>query len=685
MAGKITVWTPTQAKKELSKRLQHSTDHRRYTEYSWETNERSIYYARGPYKSPRGASSSDSNYTFGNTDVDNSDSDVAVGYAFKNLRFLHAQMSANPPAVVVRPTSNDQDDRRKADAADRLSRYAIRQYKMQEWVDKTTLNTLLYGTGFLKITWDEDCGDILEMDEESGELLMEGDIKLTAPSPWDLYIDPDAETWEEARYLFERVVMPMEEAKYKWPEYSEVLQKASLKDSGNYSVLGNYSQLSDQKYEAVQVYQYWERGLPQNGYVGRFCWMTADGTVLGEVGPNPFRFTSAGSVSRIQEDDRLTDEQKEMKIKRLPRRAQFPYHILTDIDVPDKIWGKSFIDYISGLQELLTRLDTSTLDNVQAHSVARLVIPEGAEVMDDSITNSPWDIVKITGNQGPWFTSPPSPMPESSQLRDRLKQGIDDVSGVNESMFGQQSREQSGFSMQYATNQGNMIRRRVFNKYAMFVEDVYRSYFNLIRQHWDVPRTIHVLGKEKAFLAVDLQGADIDGGWDITVEYGTSLSLDPMTRRQEVMSMQPMFEKAGVPARVSLQMLKLNELEGMYDLIQLADDRQREYFEEIIATESYLPPEPMEDHQNMIAYALRYFMTVEFKYLDPEMKELLRQHIRERSQLAASEAQGLQGGVGAGPQPPGPPPQGPAGPLPEDAGMSGEQAGPQVGTEIVNQ
>ena len=43
---------------------------------------------------------------------------------------------------------------------------------------------------------------------------------------------------------------------------------------------------------------------------------------------------------------------------------------------------------------------------------------------------------------------------------------------VNESMFGQSSRETAGFTMQYATNQGNVIRRRLFNKYVLLTEAV---------------------------------------------------------------------------------------------------------------------------------------------------------------------------------------------------------------------
>ena len=147
--------------------------------------------------------------------------------------------------------------------------------------------------------------------------------------------------------------------------------------------------------------------------------------------------------------------------------------------------------------------------------------------------------------------------------------------------------------------------------------------------------------------------------------------------------MQPMFEKAGVPARVSLKMLKLNELEGMYDLLQLAEDRQREYFEEIIATGGYIKPEPMEDHPNMIAYALQYFMTVEFKYLDPEIKQLLRQHTTERAQMAAQEAAGPAGAAPGGP--PGPAPGGPGGPLPVGAGMTGQQADVMEAAPVTNQ
>jgi len=634
---KIIVWDEQQSRVELSKRLRYSRESRKSLENRWEQNERTIY-SSGVGTSPRTNYSFESDMDLGLSDIDNSNSDLQISYAFKNLRFLHAQMSANPPTVVIRPTSNDQDDRKKADAADRLVRYALRQYRMQEKVDRSSLNCLLYGTGIMRMVWDPHKGDLLEMDEETGEMLLEGDIDIRTPSPWNLFIDPDAESTEDIRYLYERIYIPYEEAlQLVGVQFEEELKKALVNKAPHGGTEQPRSTLESDKYDVVELFEYWETGLPTNGYLGRHCLCTRDGIPLTQVGPNPHRFVSAGAVRKVELNERLTDEQKEMKISKLPKKARLPYSFFTDIDVPNSIWGKSFLEYISTIQDTINRLDSVTLDSIQAHGVPRLILPEGAEIADDSITNSPWDVVKITGTQPPHFMEPMPTPAIIPQYRDQLKLGIDDMSGVNESMFGQQSREQSGYSMQYATNQGNMIRRRLFNKYVLFVEEVYRTYLDLIRKHWETPKVVSVLGKEKALEAVEVKGADIDGGFDLTVEYGQSLSLDPMTRREEIMALQPLFEKAGVPVRVTLKMMKLNELEGMYDMMQLAEDRQSEIFEEMIANETYIEPDDLQDHENMIAYGLQFFMTTEFKYLEPELQELCKQHIRDRTALAAQE------------------------------------------------
>lgn len=670
-------WTPAQAREKLKRRLSNCLDFAQTRLHrQWEVNERTVYNADGS-SAPLGG---DSGASGGNVAGDGGADDVEVSpsagtnYSFKNLRFIHAQMSANPPATIPRPATSDPEDRRRARAADRVMRFALRQYGLQEKFDQSNLNCLVYGTGILKTVWDSARGDIVGCNKKTGALILEGDIAVKSISPWKVMFDPDAESWEEVRYAFEQITMSYEEALHRWPGKRKLLDgilsergEGDMMPEANGVVYASSFLNSNQapKYESITVYEYWEKGMPSNAMLGRYAVCLPDGRLLQAPKPNPFSFAPPPSASDLAKARRTGRPPR-----RIPPTARLPYHIITDVDVPNRVWGKSFVEFEAPLQELLNRLDTVMLENLQAHGVARLLLPPGVEIAEGSVTNSPYDIVRLTSESGsqaePKFMEPMPLPPSLSELRAQTKMGIDDMAGVNESMFGQQSREQSGFSMQYATNQGNVIRRRLFNKYVIQVESVYRGILDLARKHWRDERTIQVLGREKAFEVIDLRGADIDGGYDLVVEYGTSLSLDPMTRRQEIMALIPLLEKAEVPPRVILGMMKLGELDVVDDMILMADDRQREIFEEMFATGSLIQPEEFQDHDNMLAYGLRFVMTSEFKYLEPDEKMLVREHIRARAAQAAAEKQPKQPGPGT----PGPAPgmqQVPGAPAPESA------------------
>lgn len=648
MALKIQPWTDAVTKQEVLKRFRHASQARKRLEDRWDANEVSVY----GFDAVSGSSllvdtMGNPLSTASGTDPDDSGSRINVSYTFKNLRFIHSQLSANPPAVAMRPTSSDQEDGRKADAADRAVRYAVRKYQMQENTDQLSLGTLVYGTAAMKTVWDSTKGDILDFDEATGEMTLEGDIALSNPHTRNLFLDPDARNQAQLKWVIERVYMDYDEAIARWPKKAELLKNSKVAPDPYTSS----TKQREEHYNTVELYEYWETGLPQNAYMGRFCVTIKEGDVIEPCRPSPFRFPKAGSIAKIMGSD-LPDEIKQKKIDKLPQMARLPYHIFTDVDVPNAVWGKSALEYAAQLQETLSQIDSAYIDNVRAHGVARLIVDQTAEVSID-MSNSPWDVTKIDTNKPPYFMSVPQLMPEMTASRNNMIQGINDVFGVNDAMMGQQQREQSGASMQYATNQGNMIRRRLFNKYVIVVESIYKAILDLMRKHWTIERMISVLGKEKALESIALKGADIDGGYDVVAEYGVTLSLDPMTRREEILQLQPLFEKAGVPTRTTMKMMKLNELEGMYDALGMAEDRQREYFDEMIATQVLIQPEEMQDHENMIAWAMDYFMSAEFKYLDDTSKSLCREHTKLRLQMAATEK---SGGLSAQPQAPGPAP-----------------------------
>ena len=640
-------WTnEDQIKKELAKRLQFSRQARARYEKQWEENERTVYATRSS-----GIQNSDVSLSF-STDgeaaayqQDMTQADISINRTMKNLRFIHSQMSANPPTVIPKPTSADPQDRYAADAADRLVRYGIRHYQMAERKDQLNLETLIYGSGFAKCFFNTMKGEISDYDPETEEVVMSGDFEFTVPSVWKIYPDADATTWEEVSYVFEEIDLRYEEAVYLFPDKLEVLER--VRQKGYETDIEEYQSTSSAvankyRYDSVKCYQYWETGTPMNGMQGRYCWCLEDGTQLTALTVSPHRFT-----------------QKLKGGKPGPTRAYLPYKILTDIDVPGTYWGMSVVAYASAMQDAKNRVDTVMLDILQAHGVARIIMPESAEIADESITNSTWDVIKYTGSIPPSFMEP-VPMPSAlPNIGDRMERGIDDVFGINDAVMGNMQRETSGFSLQYATQQSNMIRKRLFNKDIAVVEWVYKTYLQIVAENWKETRTIKVLGKEKAFESMNISGADIASGFDLVVEYGASLSLDPMTRREEILQMMPLFQQAGVQPRKMLQLLKLNELENAYDHIELAETRQREIFEEMRIKGIYIEPDELDDHINMLAFSYIYIMTAEFKYLNPVHKEMIKKHIKAREEMQATK-------TAAAAPPPGmpgmPPPPGAGGP-----------------------
>lgn len=660
---KIVSWSDNQAKAELFKRLSYAQNIRTRLERDWNETENILYNTRSSPNQGDINITYDTAAAIGTSEIDQSNSDYAINYTYKNYRFLCSQLAANPPAVIARPQSSDMADRSKADAADRLVRFFRTQYKLQEIFELAINNCQGYGTAIVKTIWDVEEGEPLDFDAETGEVLMTGDFSIVNVSPWHFYIDPDASTWDEVKWVYERVMMPYEEACYRFPDKKELLEKFRVRERRD-DDRGNTSSLSKNYYDTVEMYQYWEKGMAHNGFVGRMCWCAKDGSLITPVRPNPFRFAPP-------KDKGLDLPEAEYEAKKdALSKAYLPYSVFTDGDIPGHVWGKATVLYSTPLQDLHNRLYNTVISCVQAHGIPRLILPEGTDIGEESITNSPWDVIRITGNQQPAFMEA-MPLPAAvSELVTLTKQGIDDMNGVNDSMFGKQQREQSGFSMQYATNQGNMIRQRVFNKYRLFTEAIYKSLLNLTRKHWTEERTIYVLGKEKAFESMDISGADIDGGFDLVLEYGNSLSIDPAARREEIITLLPLFKEAGVDTRTILGFLKLNELDSAYDRVTMAADRQREIFSEMIEKNIYIPPRELQDQHNMLAYAYDYLMTAEYKYTAEEHKALIERHIKEREQLAAQAPQA--GGAPAGA--PGPAPQ-PGAAAPEPLKNTGVQSG----------
>lgn len=624
----VKSWSPDEARGILARRLELAKKHRKENfEAGWESNE-SLLFRPGGDSSLKPTLSYSSMAEVFQAQANTPNSSIHVPRVAQNLRFLHSQMSANPPSVIPQPTSNELTDRRATEAADDVIKYGRYTYKLQEYLDLVSLSTLTYGTGFVKSYHDPHAGEVLRFDPDSGEIEMHGDYKCRPMLIWDIWFDRDPNFWEDVRYVFERKLIPYEQACSIWPEYAEAFanflvdaQNHPSKISSNHNMGGsNGNQRSTNELEnsMVEVYEYTEKGLPENGMAGRRCFHLEDGTLLGKMTRNPHP------------------------------KGMLPYGILTDIDVPGEIYGRTTVDYALRLAQVVDTLDNMTMNNIDLHGSVKLVVFGGADSNEEDYSNNPVDIITVDGTHAhaPYQLKPASVSSDVYNLRAQMIDAIDGVMGVTEALKGQVNRELSGFANQTAINAANMVRHRLFNKYTALVEFVYKTYLMSVVDNWRTARKLEILGTEDAPTIRYLEGADIASGYVVQVEYGVNFSLDPAMRREEIMQAREVLKEAGVNPKKIVQMLRYNEIDGLFDAAEVARKRQLEIFERAIEKYEKTGQVDIEPanvmrkayHLEMAEAGLEFTMTRDFLELAAELREAIYAHLDDREKLAAETA-----------------------------------------------
>lgn len=617
---------------------------------------------------------------------------IEVAYAFRNLRLIHSHMSSNPPVATARAQSTDLEDRRAAKAAQHVMRWFLQKLGLHNVNDLSNLDTLTVGTGVTRTGYNPDGGEPLKFDPKTCEMETDGAIEIERVPIDNFWVDANAKSDTEIRHTFELRQFTGEEIRSRWPEKWGLIRKVAAHKSNSSvnasTTMGTETEVYNPEAEPLyDLYWYFEPGFPENGFLGRFVIHAEDGTLIEGPDINPNLSYPPPPLA-----ERRRAAAKGKKLKRRPPTAYLPYQITTDIDVPDRFWGRSALYYVAPAQRLMTNLDSATLEAVKAHGVLRLMLPAGAKLSKEALSNTSVEAIQMeedstNPNADIKFIAPgglPQAMPE---LRGLMRQGIDDMWGVNENMFGNQSREQSAVNMQYAVNQGVMVRRRLFNKSIRTVQNQYKALLSLAIQHWDTPRALAVLGEEKAYSVEEFMNMDLYCGYEIDVEYGTHLPLDPMARRDELLKYMPIFEKAGIATRSLASAIGMADLEYVQEIGDLSRDRAEEAVDAIITKGIQVPAaSKYQDHEGMLAYLLEYVNTSSFDRLPAERRALIDDHIAMRTQLAAETrtAAGAGGAPAPAPAPGGATPEqlGAAGAAPDLAAAAGGMAPAQSPPEV---
>lgn len=123
-----------------------------------------------------------------------------------------ARFSRISPVLSVRPRTDDEDDVRGAKTSEKILQSVFEKAGISDVVRKVTVWSETCGSGFYKVIWRENGGE--KVGESDGESVYEGDVSITAVSPFEIF--PDnlfAEKVQDCFSIIQARAMPVREIK----------------------------------------------------------------------------------------------------------------------------------------------------------------------------------------------------------------------------------------------------------------------------------------------------------------------------------------------------------------------------------------------------------------------------------------------------------------------------------------
>jgi hypothetical protein len=339
--------------------------------------------------------------------------------------------------------------------------------------------------------------------------------------------------------------------------------------------------------------------------------------------------------------------------------------------------------YAHQCQKSIDMLMSLFLDNTSLFGGVRMMQAEGS-MNEDSIDNN---IAKVdyynaaTGQKPEYFR----PVPVTSDVwrgYTLMKTSIDSLYGMNEFSQGQIPRELSSFAVQLALEMDDKYRIRLFNKKKQYLKDLYLQGIELTQQFMMADRRLSITGIEGWKDSEYLASSTAHGDYEILVDYGQYIPIDPAARKQQVLE----FLKSGFYEKAGGNMTKIAKLMVDGSMLDVKDDFERAVKIQERETDKIISGQDVQvqkwDKDESHILAIDDFTNTEtFRSLDPQIQEAIWAHGQAHTDaLAQKMAQGGGGSPGGGAPAAGGPqaPAGgvpPAGPTAGGAGMPPSPAG----------
>lgn len=334
----------------------------------------------------------------------------------------------------------------------------------------------------------------------------------------DVYVDPDATSIRNARWVAQKIVKPLEAVQSN-PKYKQKARFNAVPDAHDNTYGKGLDKRTPADAKRVTCWEFYDLVL---GTMSVFCEGGDDGFLVDPVG-QPYDFGH-------------------------------PFVFFTDYDVPDQFYGMGELEALEPLQHELNMTRTAMFNDRKAFSRAHLYNPKAFDDQGRRELTSPADNRMIPVINGVPFDQAVAPLPgqtpnpqlyQDSQI---IEGDITNVTGINDYERGASSNvRRTATEASVIQDAANSRAADKMAKVETFISDIARRVVQLMQQYQTGERVARVVGSNAAPLWVSYPPEWIEGEYDFEVVAGSTQPKNATAKRQIAQQMMQVLGPLMVP------------------------------------------------------------------------------------------------------------------------------------------
>ena len=528
---------------------------------------------------------------------------IAVNLAFSTVNVIAPSVAVNYPKIVVQATKEENVDR--AVFVEAIINYMWKHHNFRDPFRHAVKDFLIFGHGWLKVGWkfleqpqlvseieresliDQAFTEVADFAATSPELAADlptvEDIYANIPqtimrvvedqpfveriSPFDVYVDPQATTLEEASWIAQRLVRPLEEAK----------NDNRYKPSARKRLSNNYVPDVD-KEEINDKAQY----LPEQVVIWEYYDMKANTLSVYADGADEFLIDPVA----------------------MPYAYGQPFVMVRNYDVPDQFYPIGDLESIESLQLELDKTRSQLMNDRKRYARKwlyheRSFGPEGREALESEDDGR---MVPVVDENKP-LSEVVVPMPQIPMSADMynysaiIEDDINTVSGISE--YARGAMPEIRRTATEASIIADAQNARAADKLAIVeicISHVARRVIQLMQQFMTGDQIARVTSVGGEDMFVNYTRDDITGEYDFSVQAGSTQPMNDTIRKQQAISLMnavaPLVGTVIDPAALAMHVLENGfGIKDPAKFIMQAQPAPQEA-EEAVGEEQMVPPPP---------------------------------------------------------------------------------------------